>query len=193
MAVLMGLGIGLIVLALVLDSGGDDPGDSTTAADSTVVPTPGDQPAPGSSADGDASVDDAQGNSSGGSGPNVSSNASNTSSGNGDTDSGKSTKSPSGGGKQRSQSKRKDGPRTLTDLTPEERKKLHADLYGQGLRVCSIYGPAELARSFNLPATDPEQLARLYAEAYEAQSPSLILPVQQGCLVGLKRYIKRHP
>ena len=71
-------------------------------------------------------------------------------------------------------------------------KKLHADLYEQGERLCSAYGPAEVAKSFNLPTTDPEQLAKLYAEKYEAATPSLVLPVQQGCLAGFRQWAKKN-
>ena len=80
----------------------------------------------------------------------------------------------------------------IAALSPSERRKLHKDLYDQGKRVCAAYGPEELAKSINLPNRDPQTVARLYARAYEAATPSLALPYQQGCLVGFKRYAREH-
>ena len=42
-------------------------------------------------------------------------------------------------------------------------------------------------------APDPATVARLYAEAYEKATPSLVLPYQQGCLVGLRRHERNPP
>jgi hypothetical protein len=190
MAVLMWLGIGLIVLALVLSDGGNDSGDSTTDA-AVPAPTPGDVPASGANAGKDATAGkQPQGSQSGGSAAAPESKTSGESASGGNTEQG--TQTPAGDNKDKSQSERKRPAQSLAELSPEEREKLHGDLYKQGLEVCGAYGPQRLAEGFNLPSTDPAQLAKLYAEAYEANSPSLVLPVQQGCLAGLKRWIKRH-
>ena len=79
----------------------------------------------------------------------------------------------------------------LAALSPSERRKLDKDLYEQGKRLCAAYGPEQLARSIDLPSRDPQTVARLYARAYEAATPSLALPYQQGCLVGFKRFARK--
>ena len=79
----------------------------------------------------------------------------------------------------------------IAALGPAERRKLHKDLYEQGKRLCAAYGPEQLAQSIDVPSRDPETVARLYARAYEAATPSLALPYQQGCLIGFKRFARR--
>jgi hypothetical protein len=93
----------------------------------------------------------------------------------------------------KSKPKTSDPIEAVENLSGAERKKLHADLYEQGEMLCRAYGPAELAKTFNLPTTDAEQLAKLYAEKYEQATPSLVLPVQQGCLAGFKQWSNDQP
>jgi hypothetical protein len=78
-------------------------------------------------------------------------------------------------------------------LSPAQRRALHRDLYEQGKTLCYTYGPEELARSYNIPSSDPEEIASQYARAYEKAAPALALPYQQGCLAGFKRYARNPP
>jgi hypothetical protein len=81
----------------------------------------------------------------------------------------------------------------LAALSPSERRKLEHDLYEQGKNFCSAQGPAEIAKSYKFPSTDPETVARLYARAYEQGIPELALPFQQGCLAGFKKFERNPP
>jgi hypothetical protein len=93
------------------------------------------------------------------------------------------------------ESKRK--PRTpaegLATLSPSERRALHKDLYQQGRTLCYAYGPKELAKSCNLTGNDPQTIAQQYARIYEAATPALILPYQQGCLAGFRKFARNPP
>ena len=189
MAILTAVGAGLIVLGLTLGGGSDDSNDSGTTAAGTTGPV--------AAATGDSTPGRSSGESADAAKPGSASRGSGGSGTGGSTPntgkaSGGDTQSPAAEVKNKSRPKRQGPPQDLADLSPAERKKLHADLYKQGLAICGSFGPEELAKGFNFPTNDPAQLARLYAEAYEARSPSLVLPVQQGCLAGLKRWIAKH-
>jgi hypothetical protein len=81
----------------------------------------------------------------------------------------------------------------LATLPPAKRQALHKDLYEQGKTLCYAYGPEELAKSANILSSDPEEIARQYARAYEKATPELALPYQQGCLAGFKRRERNPP
>jgi hypothetical protein len=81
----------------------------------------------------------------------------------------------------------------IASLSPSERRHLHKDLYEQGKQLCYAYGPKELAKNFNVPATDPATVARKYAELYERAAPTLIQPYQQGCLAGFRKFARNPP
>jgi hypothetical protein len=189
MVILVAVGAGLIVLGLTLGGGSDDSNDSgATAAGTTgpVAASTGDStPGTSSGESSDTAKPRSAARGTGGSGTGGST-------ANADKAAGDDTQSPAEEVKKKSSPKRQGPPQDLADLSPAERKKLHADLYKQGLAICGSFGPEELAKGFNFPTNDPAQLARLYAEAYEARSPSLVLPVQQGCLAGLKQWIAKH-
>jgi hypothetical protein len=188
----------LVVAGLTLGNGGDDspdtPTTATTAAGATGT-TSAPQPDAGSDRDDNAG--------SGGASAKPDSAASDRDAGKGG--SGPQDQASTGGNtsgksqrparrKQKARTKAKDDgpPRSLAELTPSERRKLHKDLYDQNKDLCQAYGPEEMAKSFELPTSDPEKVAKLYAEKYEQAAPSLILPVQQGCLAGLRQWSKRN-
>jgi hypothetical protein len=182
----------LVALAfLVASCGGDDSKDSAAPAAATSEPARTEQPAtdPGESETAAERPSGAR-NGDGGSSASDAERA---------ADDG-STAAPAErpAGKEQSQPARTKRDRKLTPqeriaaLSPAERRKLHKDLYDQGKRICAAYGPEELAKSIDLPSRDPQTVARLYARAYEAATPSLALPYQQGCLVGFKRYARAH-
>jgi len=102
--------------------------------------------------------------------------------------------SPAGSGN-KPESKRK--PKTpaegLATLSPSELRALHKDLYQQGQKFCYAYGPKELAKEFNLTGSDPQTIAQQYARVYEAATPALILPYQQGCLAGFRKFARNPP
>ena len=102
--------------------------------------------------------------------------------------------SPAGSGDQQ-ESERK--PRTpaegIASLSPSERRALHKDLYQQGQKLCYAYGPKELAKEFRLTGNDPQTIAVQYARVYEAAFPTLILPYQQGCLAGFRKFARNPP
>lgn len=81
----------------------------------------------------------------------------------------------------------------LAALSPAERRHLHKDLYNQGKRACYYFGPDQIAENLNSTATDPVTLAKQFATAYEKTTPSLILPYQQGCIVGLRKFERNPP
>ena len=102
--------------------------------------------------------------------------------------------SPAGSGNKQ-ESKRK--PRTpaegIASMSPSERRALHKDLYQQGQKLCYAYGPKELAKEFRLTGNDPQTIASQYARIYEAAFPTLILPYQQGCLAGFRKFARNPP
>jgi hypothetical protein len=182
----------LVALAFAVAScGGDDKQDRTEPAAATSEPAPAEQPATGTSEPGTDPQPSGAKNGDGGSSASDAERAAGE-----DSTAAPAEQKPS---EQRSTkpSKRKRG-RKLTPqeriaaLSPAERRRLHKDLYDQGKRLCAVYGPEELAKSIDLPSRDPQTVARLYARAYEAATPSLALPYQQGCLVGFKRYARKH-
>jgi hypothetical protein len=81
----------------------------------------------------------------------------------------------------------------IAALSPAERRRLHKDLYEQGKNSCYDYGPGNLKKAYNLLGSDPATIARQYARAYEAATPSLILPFQQGCLAGFRKFERNPP
>jgi hypothetical protein len=81
----------------------------------------------------------------------------------------------------------------LAALSPAERRRLHKDLYNQGKRACYYFGPEEIAKNLHSSGADQVELARQFAAAYERATPSLILPYQQGCIAGLKKYERNPP
>ena len=102
--------------------------------------------------------------------------------------------SPAGSGnKQESKRKPKTPAEGLASLSPSERRALHKDLYQQGQKVCYAYGPKELAKANNLTGNDPQTIAAQYARVYEAAAPALILPYQQGCLAGFRKFARNPP
>jgi hypothetical protein len=102
--------------------------------------------------------------------------------------------SPAGSGnKQESKRKPKTPAEGLTTLSPSELRALHKDLYQQGVTLCYAYGPKELAKAFNLTGNDPQTIAQQYARMYEAATPALILPFQQGCLAGFRKFARNPP
>ena len=183
----------LVALTLALAScGGNDTQDTSTAAAGTSMPEQSDQPPTGADngTSKDAASKDSKANGSGGS---SSSDADRAAS---QPDTGK--KAGSGSTAQKSKPKPKPAaPKTpeeeIAALSPSERRKLHTDLYEQGKQVCYGYGPKELAKSNNLPGSDPETIARLFARTYEAATPTLILPYQQGCLAGFRKFARNPP
>jgi hypothetical protein len=101
---------------------------------------------------------------------------------------------PAGSGdKQESNRKPKTPAEGLASLSPSERRALHKDLYKQGVTFCYAYGPKELAKAFNLTGNDPQTIAAQYARIYEAATPALILPYQQGCLAGFRKFARNPP
>jgi hypothetical protein len=81
----------------------------------------------------------------------------------------------------------------IDSLSASQRRHLHEDLFQQGKTLCYAYGPKELAKTYRMPSTDPATVARLYAEAYEKATPSLIQPYQQGCLAGFRKFERSPP
>lgn len=102
--------------------------------------------------------------------------------------------SPAGSGdKRESKPKPKTPAEGVANLSPSERRALHKDLYQQGRTLCYAYGPKELAKAFNLTGNDPQTIAVQYARIYEAATPALILPYQQGCLAGFRKFARNPP
>jgi hypothetical protein len=81
----------------------------------------------------------------------------------------------------------------LAALSPDERRRLHKDLYEQGKNFCYAYGPEQLAKEFKLTGSGAQTIAQQYARLYEAATPTLILPFQQGCLAGFRRHARNPP
>lgn len=102
--------------------------------------------------------------------------------------------SPAGSGNdQEPKPKPKTAAEGVANLSPSERRALHKDLYQQGQKLCYAYGPKELAKEFRLTGNDPETIAAQYARIYEAAAPTLILPYQQGCMAGFRKFARNPP
>jgi hypothetical protein len=179
----------MAALALAVSScGGDDSTDSSTsAASGTSAPEQAVQPQDESqtgSQRSSSSQKKAQTGSGGSSAP-----AGEQATGN--------AAAPSNGQTGSKQKKSKGTPRTpeehLAVLSPAERRHLHKDLYNQGKRACAYFGPDQIRENLKITSTDPVELARQFAAAYEKATPSLILPYQQGCIVGLRKFERNPP
>jgi hypothetical protein len=81
----------------------------------------------------------------------------------------------------------------LERLSPKERRDLDLDLYKQGKDYCYAYGPQRLAEDYQIQDTDPAGIAERYARIREKAVPALILPFQQGCLAGFRRFERNPP
>jgi hypothetical protein len=81
----------------------------------------------------------------------------------------------------------------LARLSPKERRDLDLDLYKQGKDYCYAYGPQQLAAEYQIQDTDPAGIAERYARIREKAVPALILPFQQGCLAGFRRFERNPP
>ena len=180
----------LVALAFLAAScGGDDKQDDPAPAAATSEPAQSEQPAPGADEPEPTEQPSGEKNGDGGSSASDAERAAGED----------STAAPAEQETSERQSKpakrkrdRKLTPQErLAALSPAERRKLDKDLYEQGKRLCATYGPEQLAKSIDLPNRDPETVARLYARAYEAATPALALPYQQGCLVGFKRFARK--
>ena len=183
----------LVALAFLAAScGGDDKQDSAAPAAATSEPSQPDQPAAGTSEP--AGKQEQPSSAENGDGGSSASDAERAAG----EDSAAAAPAPKAKTKRRSKPAARKPGRKLTPqqriaaLSPSERRRLHKDLYNQGKRLCAVYGPEELAKSIDIPSRDPVTVARLYARAYEAATPSLALPYQQGCLVGFKRFARKH-
>ena len=184
----------LILVALAFPAascGGDDKQDSAAPAAATSEPSQSDQPAAGTSEP--ATEQEQPSSAKNGDGGSSASDAERAAG-----EDSAAAPAPKAKTKRRSKPAARKPDRKLTPqqriaaLSPSERRRLHKDLYDQGKRLCAVYGPEELAKSIDIPSRDPVTVARLYARAYEAATPSLALPYQQGCLVGFKRFARKH-
>jgi hypothetical protein len=81
----------------------------------------------------------------------------------------------------------------LARLSPKERRDLDLDLYKQGKDYCYASGPKQVAADNQLTVTDPAEIAERYARIREEAVPALILPFQQGCLAGFRRFERNPP
>jgi hypothetical protein len=186
----------LVALALALASCGGDDGQEASApeAGTSTAAQADSQSEPSTGSDRSESGDVAKGN--GGSGVADAERAtpSERAPEEGKGKAGAPNDSPAGSGKKK-ESERK--PRTpaegVASLTPSERRALHKDLYQQGQKLCYAYGPKELAKANNLTGNDPQTIAAQYARQYEAAAPTLILPYQQGCLAGFRKFARNPP
>lgn len=180
----------LVALAFAVAScGGDDKQDRTEPAAATSEPAPAEQPAADASEPDTAEQESGAKNGDGGSSASEAERAAGEEST--ATPAQEETTKPPRQAERKSKRKLTPAQRVAA-LSPAERRKLHQDLYEQGKRLCASYGPEELAKSINLPNRDPQTVARLYARAYEAATPSLALPYQQGCLVGFRQFARQH-
>jgi hypothetical protein len=186
------LAVILIPLALALPScGGDDSQDTSTAAAGTSTPAQ-----PSSAADQGASKDAAANDSPAtGSGGSSSADADRaaTQQDSGKSGSGSATPTAPKPERKRKAAKPKTPQEHLAALSPGERRKLHKDLYQQGIDVCYAYGPEQLAKEYNLTGAGAQAIAQQYARLYEAATPTLILPFQQGCLAGFRKFARNPP
>ena len=188
------LAVILIPLALALPScGGDDSQDTSTVAAGTSTPEQPEQPssAADQGASKDAAAKDPPATGSGGSSSSDADRAATQ------RDSGKKNGSgsatPTAPKPKPKAAKPKTPQEHLAALSPGERRKLHKDLYEQGINICYAYGPEQLAKEYHLTGVGAETIAQQYARLYEAATPTLILPFQQGCLVGFRKFARNPP
>ena len=188
------LAVILIPLALALPScGGDDSNKSTTQAAGTSTPADTERP------QSDAKQDTASGTPPKESAPTGSGGTSSA-------DAEGAAKQPDSSNKQSPGSESPTAPRPnrkrakpktpnerLSALSPSERRRLHKDLYEQGKNFCYAYGPEQLAKEYHLTGSGAQTIAQQYARLYEAATPTLILPFQQGCLAGFRRFARNPP
>jgi hypothetical protein len=181
----------VVALTLALGScGSDDSQDTSTVAAGTSTPKQSDQPPSGADqgTTKDATSEDPRATGSGGSSSSDADRAASQ----------PATRKKAGSGSSGQKSKPKPAkPKTpeeeIAALSPSERRALHKDLYEQGKALCYAYGPKELAKSNNLTGSDPETIASQQARIYEAATPTLILPYQQGCLAGFRKFARNPP
>jgi hypothetical protein len=81
----------------------------------------------------------------------------------------------------------------LEQLSAKERRALDLDLYKQGKDYCYASGPKQVAADNQITVTDPAEIAERYARLREQAVPALILPFQQGCLAGFRRFERNPP
>ena len=81
----------------------------------------------------------------------------------------------------------------LERLPGSERRALEHDLYTQGKDYCAVYGPKQVAQDNKLTATDPAAIAEQFARIREQALPALVLPFQQGCMAGFRKYARNPP
>jgi hypothetical protein len=188
------LAVILIPLALALPScGGDDSKKGSTQAAGTSAPAEAESPQSGSQ--------DAR------SGTPGKQSAPTGSGGTSSADADRAAKQPDSSKKQgsgsgsptaprpnRKQAKKPKTPQEhLAALSPSERRRLHKDLYEQGKNFCYAYGPEQLAKEYKLTGSGAQTIAQQYARLYEAATPTLILPFQQGCLAGFRKHARNPP
>lgn len=182
----------LVTLALAVASCGDDEAkDTSTQVGGTSTPAQAEQ-SPGETRQEPSDRADSK-NGDGGSSASDAKRAA----GSERTSGSKPTAAPSKGdatGDSKQKSKKPKTPEEeIAALSPSERRALHKDLYEQGKSLCYAYGPKELAKSNNLTGSDPETIASQQARIYEAATPTLILPYQQGCLAGFRKFARNPP
>jgi hypothetical protein len=187
------LAVILIPLALALPScGGDDSNKNSTQAAGTSTPAQTEAPQ-SDSQDAESGTPEKQ-------------SAPTGSGGTSSSDADRAAKQPDSSKKQGSGSESPTAPRPnrkkakpktpkelLAALSPAERRRLHKDLYEQGKNFCYAYGPEQLAKEYHLTGSGAQTIAQQYARLYEAQTPTLILPFQQGCLAGFRRFARNPP
>jgi hypothetical protein len=181
----------LVALALAVAScGGDDAGDDPTPAAGTSPAQPSQQPQSESQGAQERASSEKPANGDGGT------SAAEAERGAG-TDQTATPGERDSGSDQKQKKPRPDAPKTpqeqIDSLSASQRRHLHKDLFEQGKTLCYAYGPKELAKTYNMPSTDPATVAREYAEAYEKTTPSLIQPYQQGCLAGFRKFERNPP
>jgi hypothetical protein len=81
----------------------------------------------------------------------------------------------------------------LERLPAKKRRALDLDLYNQGKDYCYASGPKQVAADNQITLTDPAGIAERYARIREKAVPALILPFQQGCLAGFRRFERNPP
>lgn len=188
------LAVILIPLALALPScGGEDSQDNSTVAAGTNTPEQPEQPssAADQGASKDAAAKDSPATGSGGSSSSDADRAAAHRDSGKKNDSGSAT--PTAPKPKPNAAKPKTPQEHLAALSPSDRRKLHKDLYEQGKNVCYAYGPEQLAKEYNLTGAGAQTIAQQYARLYEAATPTLILPFQQGCLAGFRRFARNPP
>jgi hypothetical protein len=183
----------LVALALAMTSCGGDDGQEASAPEagtSTAQPDSSSEPSTGSDRSGSGAVAKGSGGSSAADAGRAAPSERAPEQGKADVPENGPARS---GTKQESKRKPRTPAEGLATLSPSERRALHKDLYQQGQTLCYAYGPKELAKSFNLTGSDPQTIALQYARIYEAATPALILPYQQGCLAGFRKFARNPP